>query len=563
MTPKPAIAAYANCDDTYVVWRYPAPIPECRGFALIRKAEDGSEEPVNTFVSFAGESHTSGQHQPSTVWPIQRFGWTDTFAKPGKKLRYRIIPMVGKAGALSEAKDHASEWTDEVEVTAAASKELSAYFNRGVLATQAVARRMKHEEPWTKELGKIIATPGNPTRDYLSGELRPALLQVLKEAVDTDDAEVYAALFELNDPELISELLALKGRAHVILANGTEADGDENAAARKELKDGGVDVRKRMTGDRLAHNKFLVACDGAGKPQTVWTGSTNWTMTALCTQVNNGLLIKSPGVAEYFKKQWEALAAAGNDFPKVLVDGNSVVRSAPLKEGGIRTWFVPVHKEVDLEEARGLIAEAEHGILFLFFFPGRKGTLFNAIWDRADPTSPNYDKDLYVHGVANQDPEAGSKDISMVNLIHRGQLDEADPDVVLPSKIDKRFASWDEEIGAKYKLVAIHSKVVVLDPFGSKPIVMTGSHNLGPAASKDNDDNLNLIAGVPKLAQAYATHIIAVYNDYRWRYVRSQKAKAKGEEWQGPEDGKAWQDAYYSGKDAEAKQHELAFWLGS
>lgn len=28
-----SIIAHANCDDAYVVWRYPKAIPECRGFA--------------------------------------------------------------------------------------------------------------------------------------------------------------------------------------------------------------------------------------------------------------------------------------------------------------------------------------------------------------------------------------------------------------------------------------------------------------------------------------------------------------------------------------------------
>ena len=109
-------------------------------------------------------------------------------------------------------------------------------------------------------------------------------------------------------------------------------------------------------------------------------------------------------------------------------------------KGSVGTWFVPVHKEVDLVEARGLIAAAERGILFEFFNPGRKGTLFNAIMDRVATDEADGGDSLYVHGILNQDPEAGSKDPALVNLIHRGQLDEADPDIVLPSKIDKRFS---------------------------------------------------------------------------------------------------------------------------
>ena len=39
----------------------------------------------------------------------------------------------------------------------------------------------------------------------------------------------------------------------------------------------------------------------------------------------------------------------------------------------------------------------------------------------------------------------------------------------------------------------IYSKVVVVDPFGETPVVMTGSHNLGPKANGKNDDNLVII----------------------------------------------------------------------
>jgi phosphatidylserine/phosphatidylglycerophosphate/cardiolipin synthase-like enzyme len=561
MTSAASIRAYANCDDAYVVWRYPEIIPGCRGFALFRRPEGGDPAPVQTFVPFAGESKQEGEHRPSTEWPIQKFAWTDVFARSGETLSYRVIPMVGAAGSLTEKEELASPWSPPVAVSPAAGDGLSAYFNRGVLATQAISRRLKEEKSWTQSLREMIATPGDKTREYLSGELRPAMRKLLAEARDSG-AHVYCALFELDDPELIADLRALRSRAHVLLANGDEDKGDENEAARKELHEGGVEVHDRMTGSRLAHNKFLVYCDSPDSPKRVWTGSTNWTQTGLCTQVNNGLLIENEDVAGYYRKQWESLLEAGDEFPADLVTANSEEKNAELEsKRAVATWFAPVHEQVDLAAARELIASAEDGILFLMFNPGRTETLFNAIMDRADPAAPSFDAELYVHGVLNQDPEAGSKDPALIGLIHRGALDEADPDIVLPSKVDKRFSVWDEEID-RLSLVMVHSKVIVLDPFGKRPVVMTGSHNLGKRASEKNDDNLNIVAGEPNLAAAYATNIIAVYNNYRWRYVRSQAAKDAGKDWEGPEDGDGWQNAYFGGEDAEAKQREQSFWLG-
>jgi hypothetical protein len=73
----PTIAAYANCDDACVIWRHDERIPACRSFALYRRPEGEQAEPVHVFVPFAGQDHEPGSHQPSTVWPIQKFAWTD------------------------------------------------------------------------------------------------------------------------------------------------------------------------------------------------------------------------------------------------------------------------------------------------------------------------------------------------------------------------------------------------------------------------------------------------------------------------------------------------------
>lgn len=97
-----SIVAHANCDDTYVVWRYSKAILDCRGFALYRKPEGGEEEPVHTFIPFAGEEHKPGEHRPSSEWPIQKFAWADVLARSGETVSYRVVPMVGKAGSLKE-----------------------------------------------------------------------------------------------------------------------------------------------------------------------------------------------------------------------------------------------------------------------------------------------------------------------------------------------------------------------------------------------------------------------------------------------------------------------------
>ncbi len=561
---QPQIRAYPNCDDALVVWRYDAPIANSRGFALYRRVGDAQPEPVDTFAPLEGEDAPEGASQPSTAWPIQRFIWTDLLARAGdREVRYHAVPMIRSArdGPLTPDEANATAWSDPIDITAEASDELSAYFNRGVVATQAVARRLEGEQPWRRRLRSIIATPGDRTRAFLAGPVRSGLFALLDEVRMSKDQEVYAALFELDDPELLGYLRGLGSRAHVILANGTGGGDDENGPARLTLLGSEVDVRNRMTGSRLAHNKFLVVCDRPGRPARVWTGSTNWTMTGLCTQVNNGLLIDNADVATYYLEQWERLAAAGNDFPDALKDANTTRKQAQLADGAsIATWFTPVHRDVDLDEARALIDAAQEGILFLMFNPGQSDTLFDAIMARAHERSPTFDPSLYVHGVMNQHPRASRSD-SEFKLVRHGEALDADPAVVLPGAIDRRFGHWERELSG-YNIVMVHSKLIVLDPFGDRPVVMTGSHNLGPHASEQNDDNLNIVSGAPRLAAAYATNVKAVYDAYRWRYLRSSRALA-ADKWDGPIDSADWQDVYFRDDDAgAARQRELRFWLG-
>jgi len=81
-------------------------------------------------------------------------------------------------------------------------------------------------------------------------------------------------------------------------------------------------------------------------------------------------------------------------------------------------------------------------------------------------------------------------------------------DVLVPHNIKDQFHDWEKELlGAS--MVNIHSKVIVLDPFGENPVVMTGSHNLGFKASSENDDNLIIVQGNAPLAAACAINIVA------------------------------------------------------
>jgi phosphatidylserine/phosphatidylglycerophosphate/cardiolipin synthase-like enzyme len=578
------LKVYDNGDHTCLVW-LPSdgqPIPDCRGFT-IRRIHNGQEDFLHGFAGFSDTDTLD----PANPWkfPVQRFLWWDYLVKPGDTVQYSVVPVTG------EDKDHltrdtalASPLTEEMKITGQCTPNLSAYFNKGIVAAQWVSRALA-QEPKGRKIKDIVAEAGDPLRNALSGLLRPQILTLLADA-KKNSGKIFAALYELNDPELISALEAFGSDCSIILANGafSAQKPDENAEVRKSLhRDSKVNVFDRLvSGGHFAHNKFVVFCDSAGEPQRVLTGSTNWTASGLCTQANNGLIIDDAAVAADFLAAWKRLQAAGNGYPTSLVTPNSSAETFTVDGCKVTPWFVKTSAAQDLDFARKLINAAKEGILFLFFNPGifqqepQKWTLLQNILNRHhEENNPDFNPNLYIRGVVNQDipqltkaggdqkPPDGVLDPSAPNPVTLFSSGVDSPqrlghDVLVPHNIKDKFADWPPPLlGAS--MVNIHSKVIVLDPFGENPVVMTGSHNLGFKASNANDDNLVIIEGNAPLAAAYAINIIAIFQTYRWNsYVEMHRKDPKV--WHGLVDNDQWQASYLD--PAGDDRAELDFWLG-
>jgi phosphatidylserine/phosphatidylglycerophosphate/cardiolipin synthase-like enzyme len=452
-------------------------------------------------------------------------------------------------------------------------------------------------------MATVLQTINDPLRNALGGLLRVQILAALDE-VAANGGSIYAALYELNDPELIGRFKKLGSQVNLILANGAfkppAQDETSNAKTRadfRKLKT--VKIYDRLVSSgHFAHNKFVVFCDAQGSPVRVLTGSTNWTVTGLCTQANNALFIDDRKVAGAYRDEWDRLKAAANTFPPALVDANSKQKTFTVDDADVTVWFVPTGKQQDMIQARTLIENAKDGALFLFFNPGHfadaedQQTLLQTVLDRGR-AGPHYDASLYIRGVVNQkiagltddtDPAAtNAKSKSKKSLSTLPSADEheasndpqashtpvllysdatqpptrATKDVLVPAAIKAKFHDWVPELLSMG--VMVHSKVVVLDPFGDHPVLMTGSHNLGTKASRANDDNLVIVEGpgARSLAIAYAVNIIAIFQEYRWRnYVALHASDPNA--WHGLDDDDKWQTGHLAGGNVE----ELKFWVG-
>ncbi|HXH38704.1 MAG TPA: phospholipase D-like domain-containing protein [Thermoanaerobaculia bacterium] len=447
--------------------------------------------------------------------------------------------------------------TNDVTLTTARG-DISVAFTNGILSTQFLAHTLPpgKDGPSLTALKSDIFDPTNDLRKKLAGDVLPMLRLLLERAKENGGA-CYCALYELTDPELLG-LLEGNKQVHLILSN-TGKDDSENHDSRVALHASGIDISDRDVsglgnGDHIGHNKFVVYVDSDDIPKAVLTGSTNWTPNGLCAQSNNAMLIESEVVARRYRDYWDRLLADNaKQGPDLRTKNAEAAPPLDLDEGktNVTIWYSPntdlitkpSHNPAsppDLDEVFTIMAAAKQAIFFLIFLPGTP-----SIIDEALDMHKNSET-LFIRGAVSSPLAMPSSD---VQLVHRpGEP----PVVVQASAIKDEFHSWEKELLSAGNAI-IHDKIVVVDPLSDDCVVIMGSHNLGYKASYSNDENLLIIRGNRSLAEAYAVHVLDVYDHYRFRYLIQQQESKFAGFLQGDDQ---WQKPYFSGP----QRAETKYW---
>lgn len=563
------VTACSNCDDVQLTWRTldntntDSPVADCLGFMIERqrkaKTRWGKTEILRNRVGFDSSAvdpeKPESLSQPSSIWPFQRYSWTEHGANNNDSVRYRISCMGKKADTVPGKTKlqiiAQSSWTGKIDVSAAAGDDIEVYFNRGAVMSQYIAR-IAREKKWTADdISDNVKLIQEPLRIFLSGELRIAVLKLLDTVIQNPFLDIHAALFELSDPELIGKLKQIGSRAHIILTDGanTKTVGghttyvDENKDVRGDLKLAGVNVSDRLLAkEGLGHNKILITVDNrTNKAISAWTGSTNWSPTGLCTQLNNGILLKDPAVAGLYYEYWKKLQQAGSAFTPNLMNFNG---NTPKIVGNLSAWFTRTEKAakkvtpVDIKYLQNLVDNAKESILYVMFQPG--GEPLTSIVKKAAQNG------MYVRGVVST-VIASNKE--KFRLLDENKDKPYTTDLVQPEGIANDFGWWVGEVTrniflSKIGFAITHAKMIVIDAFTDNPIVITGSHNFSAGASQANDENFVVITGNKALAKHYAVACISTYAHYRWRaYVHDMFAAGK-KPWSQLNSDPAWQNSY-------------------
>jgi len=626
-----AAGAWCNGEVAYLAWKA-GRIDDCLGYMITRVHETGQDAGqrriLPTWIAFTDQSNPEWLAQDASVWPVQSFEWRDLTLRRSRdqatvrpinfRVHYEIVP-VGTAGpgrtavppsATAPFKDAQGKprydgkqrplftigtpfVTAPIDVTHDYGA-VRATFTNGILSTQNLLQQLRsaakaHGEaaapPDTTKgllavLKQEIVDPKSDIRAFLTADVLSFVRQLL-DRQKNEGGELFLALYELHDPELIGLLVeAVKGgKVHLILstagstnpnAKGTAKedrqpvvwDTENNDARAKLHKAANASIQDRMFNNAtpIGHDKFAVYVKN-GVPTAVMTGSTNWTETGLCTQSNNCIIIEDGGLAKFYLDFWHRLQADAQPKreplsvptakgPIVGAKPNHAIQGQALRRANMRpfgpvtladqvskadVWFSPNTQATkktdqspmpgDLNDVYSLMDHARQAILFLTFMPGESGKQ-NIIGEAAKLAKQR--PELLVAG-AISDPSAMPNFVRPAKGQAKPKVKIPAPSVWWPDGEDSRIAmiratAISTPVGDLHpELLSaghaiIHDKIIVIDPMDKDGCaVITGSHNLGYKASYDNDENLLIIRGNQALALCYAVHVIDVYQHYLMR----------------------------------------------
>src|ERR1700736_5770154 len=248
-----AVKAFANADDVLIAWQPDQWANDWVGFQLERRNDTPHQ--VTTLFNRTPPRAGQGPVQPAGISsaqsPIRRCIWTDHSVVATDSVSYRVTAMKAAANdsfALDAAS--ASDWTATVVASGDAGGGLAAYFNRGTLMSQIVSRFVNGDvsDASLRQFLDQLSTPGFQARLYLSGDALHEILAFLRDA-DRRGNSIHAAIYEMNDPELVDALKPFGARGHVLLGNGSGTKpavaGELTAASRRLVAQRAQQIRGR------------------------------------------------------------------------------------------------------------------------------------------------------------------------------------------------------------------------------------------------------------------------------------------------------------------------------
>lgn len=437
--------------------------------------------------------------------PVQSFQWADYTAETDHIYRYQIVPVYGtvKMLRLDTASAVTVEIETEFEYLLHPDKKNDAerhdiYFNRGVIGSQAYARRFGNRKP-------DADNPGAEEMRWLSRGLFEALTRFIGLAEDHRFG-LRAALYEFHYQPVANVFAkAVEAGADVKIVFDDESG--YKTANEAVIHEARLDEMKavipRTVSEGIRHNKFIVLLEG-GEPIAVWTGSTNISDGGIFGHSNVGHIVWSRDVAKTYSKYWKLLS--DNLTPTKLRPEN--LKLTPLPAGRpTPNSITPVFSARDekgssesLQWYADRMAEAREISCITLAFNLDK--VFSKVIAQ--------DNDVLRYIV--KDDDLGDSEIigrdRDVLFAAGGHLEEG--------ALANFLAERDNPLNANDY---IHDKFMLVDPLSDDPLVVSGSANFSQPSQRINDENMIVIRGDTRVADIYFGEFMRIFDHHYARYI--------------------------------------------
>jgi phosphatidylserine/phosphatidylglycerophosphate/cardiolipin synthase-like enzyme len=464
-------------------------------------------------------------------FPVQSFLWSDYAAYPGTTYRFRILPMYGTPGSLTNDPDDTIEFEIVTEKEWDSGETHGVWFNRGAIASQKFAEEFGNQPP------KNINDPKDPTVVWLSRGLLEACLSYINETQPGDALRV--AAYEFTYPPILN---ALRGRldagvdVQIVYHDTSDAPGAPNESAMKEaglpIDDQKITYRRSKT--KIPHNKFIIRLKGGTDPVEVWTGSTNFTPSGFLGQTNVGHRVADRETAKRYLAFWNIVKtdperkAARSELATLTPDP-----AEAIEEKSVVWMFSPRAKALMLQWYGRRMLNAANSVWFTAAF-GISKELIEPIAKKRipmrfvlleKPLSPEQKKVI----VADFNRVILSYGVPLGEIYRIGK--NGKPTARMPVKefaLDKWF--FKEELYRPKNdgfVFFVHTKFLLIDPLSDDPLVCSGSANFSSGSLLQNDENMLFIRGNTRVADIYMTEFDRIFRHFYFRDIANELAAAK------------------------------------
>lgn len=523
----------------------PAKRAGCLGFTL-QRSDTGT--PAMRFlpnsVTFASTPEDTALDTENS--PLQKFRWGDYTCKPGTAYKYTVTARYRDGnGTPVKLKDGDSV---EVDVTTEdpAQQATAVFFNRAAAASQAYIKKFGDKDPTD------LPPPKNTEAlAWLSRGLEEALLAFQAQATDKSFG-LHCAVYEFQKENLLDGLKAALDRGvdvQVVYhyrhkSSAADKTWKKNEAAAIKAGLAAVCTKRTQNPGVIMHNKFVVLLKD-GKPIAVWTGSTNWTEGGIYGQLNVGHAVYNPKVAETYEGYFQLLKKDLSD--KDMKEGVRGLGAVPstVPGPGVLPILSPQSDRTMLELYGSIMANAQ---CVLVSAPFALADEITKVVMSVPSGKMNY---LLV------DKEGSLGDKSEIKDIEQIPANSVAFAATLPSNLTSFQDKLLKDSAESYHHagVHIHSKIIVADPFGDDPVLVTGSANFSTNSTMHNDSNSLLVSGDTAITDIYATEFMRMFEQYHFRGAK-KKADDKNTVIT-LSDTDAWSDRYYVDGSEEAMDRML------